>query len=104
MSGGACANTPAAKTCRRNPGLEKPRGGLDCGLPRSGRSGQKAAAEALGKIGDPKAVPVMIKLFRDTSKIVRETAGTALVYIGEPSADLVVDNQRIVIPPSARAA
>src|SRR4029078_8546159 len=41
--------------------------------------------------GDPKAVPVMIKLFRDTSKIVRETAGTALVYIGEPSVDPLIE-------------
>ena len=35
-----------------------------------------AAAEALGKIGDAKAIPVLIKLFRDSSKIVRETPGS----------------------------
>jgi HEAT repeat protein len=51
-----------------------------------------AAAEALGKIGDPKAVPALIKLFRDSSKIVRETAGTALVYIGYPSVDPLIES------------
>ena len=53
---------------------------------------KSAAAEALGKIGDPKAVPALIKLFRDSSKTVRETAGTALVYIGQPSVDPLIEN------------
>ena len=51
---------------------------------------KSAAAEALGRIADPRAVPALIKLFRDSSKIVRETAGTALVYIGLPSVDPLI--------------
>ena len=46
----------------------------------------------LGRIADPKAVPALIKLFRDSSKIVRETAGTALVYIGQPSVDPLIES------------
>jgi hypothetical protein len=52
---------------------------------------KSAAAEALGKIGDSAAVPALIKLFRDSSKIVRETAGTALVYIGQASVDPLIE-------------
>jgi len=52
---------------------------------------KSAAAEALGKIGDPKAIPALVKLFRDSSKIVRETAGIALVAIGQPSVDLLLE-------------
>ncbi len=52
---------------------------------------KSAAAEALGRIGDSKAVPALIKLFKDTSKIVRETAGTALLYIGEESIPALIE-------------
>lgn len=52
---------------------------------------KSAAAEALGRIGDSKAVPALIKLFKDTSKIVRETAGTALLYIGEDSIPALIE-------------
>ncbi len=52
---------------------------------------KSAAAEALGRIGDSKAVPTLIKLFKDTSKIVRETAGTALLYIGEDSIPALIE-------------
>ena len=50
-----------------------------------------ASAESLGRIGDPAAVPLLIKLFKDPSKIVRETAGTALVYIGEESIPALIE-------------
>jgi len=52
---------------------------------------KSAAAEALGRIGDSKGVPALIKLFKDTSKIVRETAGTALLYIGEESIPALIE-------------
>jgi HEAT repeats/PBS lyase HEAT-like repeat len=52
---------------------------------------RRAAAEALGKIGDPRAIPALIKLFRDPSKTVRETAGTALIFIGQPSVDPMLE-------------
>ena len=46
----------------------------------------------LGTIGDPQAVNALIKLFKDTSKIARETAGTALMYIGQPSVDALLES------------
>jgi len=52
---------------------------------------KSAVAEALGKIGDPRAITVLIKFFRDPSKTVRETAGTALISIGQPSVDPLID-------------
>ena len=51
---------------------------------------KSAAAEALGELRTDKAVSALLKLFRDTSKTVRETAGTALMTIGEPSVPLFV--------------
>src|SRR5438046_9819245 len=51
-----------------------------------------AASEALGKIGEPGAVPALIKLFKDSSKTARETAGTALVAIGKPSVGPLIDS------------
>ena len=54
-------------------------------------AGKAAAAESLGRIGDQTAVSFLIKLFKDPSKIVRETAGTALVYIGEESIPALIE-------------
>lgn len=42
-----------------------------------------AAAEALGKIGDPQAVEPLLAALRDTDKYVQESASQALVQIGE---------------------
>jgi HEAT repeat protein len=45
---------------------------------------RKAAAEALGKIGDPQAVKPLIALVRDDDWYVREAAAEALGKIGDP--------------------
>jgi hypothetical protein len=52
---------------------------------------QTTAAEALGRIGDPKAVEPLFKVLLDPTKAdVAYTAGLALVKIGKPAADLAV--------------
>ena len=56
-----------------------------------GGGGKCGAAEGWEKVGDGKAVPALIKLFRDSSKIVRETAGTALICIGQASVNPLVE-------------
>ena len=47
---------------------------------------QKAAAESLGKIGDPRAVESLIEALRDKSWSVRRIAAKALGEIGDPRA------------------
>ncbi|MDR4471091.1 MAG: HEAT repeat domain-containing protein [Nitrospira sp.] len=54
----------------------------------------KALRRKREKIGDAKAVPALVKLFRDSSKIVRETAGIALVAVGQPSVDLLLETMK----------
>ncbi|HEX6271466.1 MAG TPA: HEAT repeat domain-containing protein [Polyangiaceae bacterium] len=52
---------------------------------------QTTAAEALGRIGDPKAVEPLFKVLLDPTKAdVAYTAGLALVKLGKPAADLAV--------------
>jgi HEAT repeat protein len=47
---------------------------------------RRAAAEALGAIGDPQAVPPLIQALRDRSENVRAAAAEALGAIGDPQA------------------
>jgi HEAT repeat protein len=52
---------------------------------------QTTAAEALGRIGDPKAVEPLFKVLLDPTKAdVGYTAGLALVKLGKPAADMAV--------------
>ena len=52
---------------------------------------RKAAAEALGEIGDKVAVPVLIETLHDTNKYVRRAAANALGRIGDQSDDIKED-------------
>src|SRR6266571_2246721 len=49
------------------------------------------AAEALGRIGDPKAIKGLMALFKDTSKLVRVAATIALTQIGEPTVAPLIE-------------
>ena len=49
------------------------------------------AAEALGRIGDPKATKGLMALFKDTSKLVRVAATIALTQIGEPTVAPLIE-------------
>jgi hypothetical protein len=52
---------------------------------------QTTAAEALGRIGDPKAVEPLFKVLLDPTKAdVGYTAGLALVKLGKPAAEMAV--------------
>ena len=56
-------------------------------LSRPGRSRQeRSGGGAWAKSPTRKPFHPLIKMFRDSSKIVRETAGTALVYMGHPQS------------------
>jgi HEAT repeat protein len=45
------------------------------------------AAEALGRLGDPKAIKGLMALFKDSSKLVRVAATIALMQIGEATVE-----------------
>ena len=47
---------------------------------------RRAAAEALGKLGDPQAVPALIKALGDDWNAVRRAAAEALGKLGDPQA------------------
>jgi HEAT repeat protein len=47
---------------------------------------RRAAAEALGKLGDPQAVPALIQALGDSDSAVRRAAAEALGAIGDPQA------------------
>jgi len=47
---------------------------------------RRAAAEALGKLGDPQAVPALIQALGDSDSDVRAVAAEALGAIGDPQA------------------
>jgi hypothetical protein len=47
---------------------------------------RRAAAEALGKLGDPQAVPALIQALGDSDVGVRRAAAEALGKIGDPQA------------------
>jgi HEAT repeat protein len=52
----------------------------------SDRDVRRAAAEALGKLGDPQAVPPLIKALGDSDWDVRRAAAEALGKLGDPQA------------------
>jgi hypothetical protein len=52
----------------------------------SGWEVRRAAAEALGKLGDPQAVPPLIKALGDSDRDVRFAAAWALGKLGDPQA------------------
>lgn len=45
-----------------------------------------AAVEALGEIGDPRALPALLAILRDGPTALRPAAATALSYLGDPGA------------------
>jgi len=47
---------------------------------------RRAAAQALGQIGDPQATPALIQALQDKEWVVRGTAAEALGQIGDPQA------------------
>jgi HEAT repeat protein len=47
---------------------------------------RRAAAEALGKIGDPQAVPALMEALKDRDEDVRKAVAEALGEIGDPQA------------------
>jgi energy-coupling factor transporter ATP-binding protein EcfA2 len=47
---------------------------------------RRAAAEALGQIGDPQATPALIQALQDEEWLVRQAAAEALGQIGDPQA------------------
>ena len=49
-----------------------------------------AAAEALGKLGDPQAVPALIQALGDSDWYVRRAAAEALVKIGTPAVPALI--------------
>jgi len=52
----------------------------------SDRDVRRAAAEALGDLGDPQAVPALIQALRDDWEAVRRAAAEALGKLGDPQA------------------
>jgi HEAT repeat protein len=52
----------------------------------SGWNVRRAAAEALGKLGDPQAVPALIQALGDSDSAVRAVSAEALGAIGDPQA------------------
>jgi HEAT repeat protein len=47
---------------------------------------RRAAAWALGQIGDPQATPALIQALQDEEWVVRQAAARALEQIGDPQA------------------
>jgi HEAT repeat protein len=55
---------------------------------------RRGAAAALGRLADPRAAPALAVLFKDADPSVREAAVGAVVAIGLPSADAVLEALR----------
>jgi len=60
-------------------------------LTRAEDNGRGFAASALGRIGDPVAIPTLTNLLRDRKKTIRDCAGAALARYGSSALPAVVE-------------
>jgi hypothetical protein len=65
---------------------------------------RRAAAESLGRIGDPRAVEPLVATLRFEDVDVRSAAVTALIRIGEPAVTALKDALRSEVPGVRRSA